>query len=420
MTQSNSRDSKNLTEAKLPHRDWILLPLLSLFTILFLAGFTESVARQIYPLQGHEMFDCIKGNSSPVNGTQGVANAVCSGSVNDSPFTVYRLNGCGHRMGIECGAKPAGSFGIVMLGTSFVVGEGVPVEKSFPSLLPQELSRLTDRKVQVYNEGMFSEVPYVFAPYMDAILAAKPDVIFWILTPHDIGEESATLSGDPIPEPGGKTVPQLIANAEVHASLEGCMHTILASRHAAGALSNIRKNCLAMDIPHLASLILIKHLLYENQSLYVKSYLKNDEKAGFLKNQPSAGWQEALRRFEIDDEIVESQAKAGGAQIVAVLVPNRAQAAMISMGEWPSGFDPYKLDNELRAIITRHGGSYIEILPDFRALPNPEQYFFPVDAHPNAQGHAIIAGLLAKQLTRGAVPALHTYPRQQTARKQGN
>lgn len=420
MTQSNSGDSENLTGVKLPRRDWIQLPLLSLTTIILLAGLTEGMARQIYPLQGHEMFDCIKGKSSPASGTQGVPNAVCSGSVNDSPFTEYRLNGCGHRMGVECGVKPASAYWMVILGTSFSIGEGVPVEKSFPSLLPQELSRLTGSKVQLYNEGMFAEVPYVFAPHMDTVLAAKPDVILWILTPHDISEESALLSGGPIPEPGKDAPPAPAVDAGVPASPESCWHSILSTRHEAGAVSDFRKNCLAMDTPHLASLVLLKHFLYKNQGLYVKSFLKNDMRAGFLRTQPSAGWQEALHRFEIDDAIIESQAKAGGTQIVAVLAPNRAQAAMISMGEWPEGFDPYKLNNELRAIITSHGGTYIDILPDFRSLPNPEQYFFPVDAHPNAKGHAIIADLLARELTSGAVPALKAASQQPTARRQGN
>jgi hypothetical protein len=413
MTQLNFSGPEDRMETKLPRRDWFLLPLLSLMTIALLAGSTELIARQLYPpMQGHDMFDCVKGKSSPHNGSQGVPNAVCRGSVNDSPFTEYRLNSCGHRAGMECGPKPPSTFRIVMLGTSFAIGEGVPVEKAFPTLLPNELSQLTARKVQLYNEGMFSEVPYVVAPHLDTVLAAEPDAILWILSPHDLAEESAILSGDPIPDAGGKINPVPKADPApkvdlgIQASVEGCLHTILSTRQAAGAMSDFRKNCLAMDTPHLAFLVLIKHFLYENQGLYVKSYLKNDVKAGFLRIQPSAGWQEALQRFEVDDAEIESQAKAGGAQIVAVLVPNRAQAAMISRGDWPAGFDPYKLDNELRAIITSHGGTYIEILPDFRGLPNPEQYYFPVDAHPNAEGHAIIADILARELTSGAVPEL--------------
>jgi hypothetical protein len=83
---------------------------------------------------------------------------------------------------------------------------------------------------------------------------------------------------------------------------------------------------------------------------------------------------------------------------------------MISMGQWPKGEDPYKLDNELRAIITCHGGIYLDIAPDFRNIPDPEQGYLTVDGHPNTEGHAIIAGLLARELTSGAIPELRVHP----------
>ena len=138
------------------------------------------------------------------------------------------------------------------------------------------------------------------------------------------------------------------------------------------------------------------------------SYLKNENDAGFLKAEPNPDWQHWFQTFRIDAEDFEKQANAAGVPFVAVLVPNRAQAAMISMGKWPEGYDPYKLDNELRAIIVSHGGTYIDMLPDFRTIPNGEQDYFPVDGHPNPEGHTIISRLLTKELTCGAVPALHS------------
>jgi hypothetical protein len=76
------------------------------------------------------------------------------------------------------------------------------------------------------------------------------------------------------------------------------------------------------------------------------------------------------------------------------------------MGDWPKGFDPYKLNNELRAAITSHGGIYLDILPDFRSVLNPQRGYFAVDGHLDAHGHEIITGMLARALTSGAVPAL--------------
>ncbi|MGA3372639.1 MAG: hypothetical protein ABSC48_12865 [Terracidiphilus sp.] len=417
--------SENPAETDLSRRDWILLPLLSLATIGILAGSTELIARQFYPVRGHEMWDCVKGKGSPHNGTQGIPNAVCWGSVNDTPLIEYRLNSCGHRAGMECGPKPPYTFRIVMLGSSTTLGAGVPVEKAFPALLPEELSRLTGQKVQVYNEGMFSEVPWVVAPHLNSVLTAKPDAILWILTAYDISEGSAILSGNTIPDAGvdadqaPNADPAPEADSGNQASMGRCLHTLFLTKPRAGEISDLRQSCLAMESPRLASLVLLRHFLYMNQSLYVRSYLKDDTRAGFLRSHPNVGWEEAMQRFEIDDAAMEAQARAGGVPLVAVLVPNRAQAAMISMGEWPAGYDPYKLDNELRAIITSHGGTYIDILPDFRGLPNPEQYYYVVDAHPNVRGSILLASMLAKELTSGAIPELKAAAQPHTAQEQG-
>jgi hypothetical protein len=72
----------------------------------------------------------------------------------------------------------------------------------------------------------------------------------------------------------------------------------------------------------------------------------------------------------------------------------------------------------VRHIISGHGGIYIEVLPDFRNIPNPVQYYFPIDGHPDARGHAIISEILAKELTRGVVPGLGVAAQQQATLEQ--
>jgi hypothetical protein len=145
----------------------------------------------------------------------------------------------------------------------------------------------------------------------------------------------------------------------------------------------------------------------------------SDEEVGFLRTEPSAEWRERLVQLSGVAAENEARAKAAGVRLVAVLVPNRAQAAMISMGQWPAGYDPYKLGDDVRSIIVSHGGTYIDILPGFRHVPNPEQYYLPVDGHPDAGGHAILSGLLANELTSGAVPELESPTLPQTAFGQG-
>jgi hypothetical protein len=155
--------------------------------------------------------------------------------------------------------------------------------------------------------------------------------------------------------------------------------------------------------------LMLQHFLYESPSIYVKHSLTPDEFAGYLKAQPSAAWQARIQAFDADVATVQAQAAAAGVPLVVVTIPSRPQADMISMEEWPAGYDPYKLDDELRAIVVSHGATYIDIFPGFRTVSNPGQYFLPVDGHPNAGGHAIISRLLADGLS-SAVPALKAIP----------
>src|ERR1700721_2667889 len=127
---------------------------------------------------------------------------------------------------------------------------------------------------------------------------------------------------------------------------------------------------------------------------------------GDLRPSASLEWQSRLHQFDIEAAEIARQANAAGVPVVAVFLPRAPQAAMISRGEWPKGFDLSKLDNELRSIIVSHGGIYIDILPDFRGIPNPERGYRSVEGHPNPPGHAMLSGLLAKALTSGTVPAL--------------
>jgi hypothetical protein len=154
---------------------------------------------------------------------------------------------------------------------------------------------------------------------------------------------------------------------------------------------------------------MIRHLLFQSQSLYINSSLiAPDGEDGFLKAQFSPLWNERLHEVDLDAADMEQRANSAGVPLVVAFLPSRAEAAIASSGQWHAGYDPYKLDHELRSIIEKHGGLYLDTLPDFREIPNPEQYFLPVDGHPDARGHAIISEILAKELTSGVIPALKT------------
>jgi hypothetical protein len=348
--------------------------------------------------------DCIVFND-PSTGVRGIPNCVVREKTFETEVTEYRFNSCGYRAGMECGPKPQGAYRIVMIGTSMAMGMRAPREETFAALLPAELSRRTGRKIQLYNESMPWRPPHIVALHFNEVLAAEPDMILWILTPADVlNSLPGRRAPSELPQPQG-----LSAYRQVRRSLKAALTRVAAHLYDHSGF-------------------LLRHFLYESQIQSINAYLAQKPDAPdmpqvrgpeFLKVAPSAAWQGRLKSFGSDAVEILAQARAAGVPVVAALLPERAQAAMISRGEWPAGFDPYKLDNELRSLFASHGGAYVDILPALRNVPNAEQGFYPIDSHPNSQGHAMISGLLAKELTNGAAPPLGVSAVKKTVLEQG-
>jgi hypothetical protein len=258
----------------------------------------------------------------------------------------------------------------------------------------------------VYNEatgGKFRGGPYPTqnsAQHFDQVLAAQPDLILWVITPTDIMNAKSKENTDS-PDIGahqqdsrsatGSAKPRSFWNRITASIAKGTVGERLRSRW-----ENTRTS------------VALKHLLIasESQDEYVKSYLRNEDDASFLKTKPDAKWQSQLQEFDAELAQIVGLADNAKVPLVAVFVPNRPQVAMISKGDWPAGYDPFKLENEVHDAILSRGGRFIDILGDYRGIPGPERHYFPVDGHPDADGQAIIARFLAKGLTSGAVSAL--------------
>jgi hypothetical protein len=395
------------TVQRLPGRDWILLPALSLLTIAVILGSTESIARRIFRESRTRAIDCMVLNDAS-SGVRAIPNSVCSEKLAEDRLPIeYRFNSCGHRAGTECGPKPPGIYRIVMAGSSFAMGLEAAREKTFAATLPAELSRQTGRKVDLYNEAMESGFPHSVELRFNEVLAARPDMILWILTPFDIKKVSSVLPDQETSR--GSFLARNWSRTKVAFSTESIPD---ASRdlwqRVADAFGTTR------------TAFMLRHCLFQSQTQYVRSYLiGGDDESGFLRAEPSKLWQDRMRQFDGYAADIEQRATAAGVPLVVVMLPNRAQAAMISMGAWPAGFDPYTLNDEVRSVIVSHGETYIDILPGFRDVPNPEQGYFTVDGHPNAQGHARFSSLLARELTSGIVPALKVVAQPKTAQETG-
>jgi hypothetical protein len=371
-------------------RDWIFLPLICVSTIVVLAVSTELAARQFFGTSSTKIASCLVLDDT-AHGIRGIPNSVCHDKVAESGLVEYKFDCSGYRVGFECRARPQGTYRIVMIGSSMAMGQNVPVEQTYGALLPQELSRRTGRNVELYNYGMAFGFPRNVVLRFDDVLAAKPDLILWIWTSLDVKLASYmhSNSGAPAAEASPSSIGKLVKST-IRAELGG--NPIQATADALNHFFN----------------------QYKAPKQYIQSYLDIppggegmwDAGPGALKAELSPEWKARLTEAENSAAAVWERATRAGVPIATTMLPNRAQAAMLSLGDWPPGYDPFVLSNNLHAMTTRLGGYYVEVLPDFRAIPHMEQYYPPLDGHPNSTGHAIIAGMLADGLTTGAIPAL--------------
>jgi len=118
MTNFRSTGHETSTEAKLPRRDWILLPLISLLTIMLMVVSTESLSRRMFSVSKTSIANGCVVRNDPAIGIQGVQNTVCWEKSPEGQLAEFRFNGCGHRAGMECGPKSPGTYRIVLTGGS--------------------------------------------------------------------------------------------------------------------------------------------------------------------------------------------------------------------------------------------------------------------------------------------------------------
>lgn len=433
MTPENQRCPHSNKSGKLRRWDLFLLPAIAFVTVCVLTGSAYLLASLTLPRQ-HTLRENCMVFSDPATGPRGIPNSVCWENNPESLPVEYRFNSCGHRSGTECGAKPAGTYRIVLVGSSVAFGPWVPRENTFAAVLSAELSLRTGRTIDVYNEGMIWKTPRNLPLSFGQITAARPDMILWVIGPWELEHLSETGPGQELTngsltqldhsqsaltssnsasanEPGflGHTRYRLkqaftqktFANTAI--DLIDIGRDLLLSQYNA-KLGPVVDRLLEPSPRDEQLKVFFEHYLYQSQNQYLKSTLMNRQENEFLLEDPGPAWQNRMSQFDRDAGEVEQKANAAGVPLVTVLLPTRAQAAMISMGEWPAGYDPYKVGADVQAVITRHGGTYIDILPEFRPIPNPEKGYFPVDSHLNADGHAMVGHMLAKALTNGQNP----------------
>jgi hypothetical protein len=389
-------DVLQANDRPLSKRDWVVLLCLGLVTACIVISVAELVARKIFSESKTSSLNCMILND-PKTGVRAIPNSVCWQKDKEGPPVEYRFNECGDRANLSCGSKTPNTFRIVSIGASISEGFGVAYDKTFVAQLPRELSQLSGRKYELYNEALEWGGPQTVNLRFADALSAKPDLILWTIHPLDI--EMPLLPWWITQPPDNEPTTLRSAWQRIVAGYRGKPISLWLEHEWERIVNSLNQT---------STMFLLQHLFYLSESQYVKSYLQNDN-AGFLMRQSSASWKPYWQQFDRVTADIASSAEKAGVPLVVAVIPQRAQAVLISTGNWPAGVDPYAFGDKMKSVVESHGAIYLDLLSEFREIPNPGRLYYPVDGHLNADGQSVIARLLATKLADGIIPGLkHT------------
>ncbi len=371
-------DTNSPTMKRLSRRDLIILPLLSLSTIVSMLVLSEVTARYFFPETGAkacEIDDATIGRRFRANCSARMKSA-------EGPWVTNSYNDCGYRSRQSCGPKAADTIRIALLGSSNSEGLFVAADKTFAERTAKELTTLCKRPVEVQNMGRETCGPVCSFHRIDEALALKPDVVVLAISPYDIEEldaKNVSRRYEPIAPPSSAPQPR----TGIYYKLKSF---VVNSRAATMA----------------------QHLLFEDPSTYLRLYLPYGSHSGYLTSPLSGPWEAHLQAF--DTLLGEEAQKFQSAKVPFVLVeiPNLAQASILSTHSPPPGIDAYVFNQHLAEISASHGIQFVNVLDAFKQTPDSNKLFYVVDAHLNGEGQVLVSGPLVNRLTQGTIPILST------------
>jgi hypothetical protein len=125
-----------------------------------------------------------------------------------------------------------------------------------------------------------------------------------------------------------------------------------------------------------------------------------------LKDDPSREWRDKLSEYDGYVALMTNRARSAGIPFVVVALPRHAQAVMIAANISTPGLNLYAFGDQLQRIAAKNGALYLDVLHEFRNVPDVNGAFYPVDQHLTVAGQAMVAEMIAKALTKSPIAAL--------------
>jgi hypothetical protein len=353
--------------APLPRRDYIILPLLSLLTVLTLFTAAEVVSRLTFVQ--HEADACMMPDRQL--GTRFRPNCTSRVKAAEGPWVTNSYNNCGYRTPQPCGPKPNDAVRIAVLGSSVAQGYLVPYRQTFAARAAQQLSQDCRTPVEFQNLASIGYIWNRLADRVDDAIALHPDAAVIVMVPFDL-QQNAVAADD---------------------QQDGQNHDPAPLKRLDALIVNSR------------AVVVAQHFMFRQPDLYTKLYLGYGDRADFLRPPFTPAWQDRLQRFDRLMAGIADRFHTAGVPLLLVYVPERAQAALLSAHQSPPGVDPYALPRQIGDIARQHGIRFVDLSPTMSRTQDAAALYYPVDGHLSGQGAGVLADLLTRHL-RETVPLL--------------
>jgi len=344
---------------RLPRRDYIILPLLCLFTALLMLGMAEAASRIVFVQQEKDV--CML--ADPVMGTRFEPNCVSHVKSAEGPWVTNSYNACGFRTPQPCGPTPPGNVRIAVLGSSFAQGYLVPYQETFAARASEELERRCKRPVEFQNLASIGYVWQRLAIRADEALPLKPDAAVIVFVPFDLQQPEQASEANAKPDAGESMMERL--------------ELLLRSSRA---------------------VVAAEHFMFSRPDLYVPLYLHYGDRADFLRQPLSPAWQHRLDDFDRLLGGIADKYHAANVPLLLAYVPQQAQAELLAAGHTPPGVDPSAFGRLIGEVAARHGINYVDLSQVVEHMPDVGRLYYAVDGHLSPQGHAVLAQQVAAAL----------------------
>lgn len=327
-----------------------------------------------------------------------VPNTVCRSRYPEWD-TAFKVNNLGFRdepMSVE---KPDGSFRVLLVGDSFIEGEGVNLEQTAAQVLERELTETFGRPVEVVNMGVMSYSPIIYQRVIeDKGLPLNPDLVIVAVDMSDFQNDYA-YSKDLDENGNFRNILFQQKMGEPHVVLPGVgsgikfwlrTHSVLYSEIADRTKQLIRK------VNHIPE----------------PTVFKVDDPASdphfVTRSEENVYRREMWEQFGLSLVKIDMLLKRAGVPWLAVIYPYGHQTAADEWkkGRLRNGFEAGKVYSaEAAEVLVEFGkenGGFrvINLVEAFRlgAVKNTEPLFYADDGHFTPLGHKVFAGALSEEV----------------------